>query len=547
MRNVVKFGARRAVAGNPQVTGPLEVCVGERLVPALRNALTVCDDVLFSHAQQAMNGMRQAQYFDDMRQLRLSQDDAVSAFAAKCRSLIRDGLAGSSIPTPQTSGPMQLVADEELELDLALSRIGQRCEETAPRLRHQVQKRLEIVYGLDEGDDTPLGGAAIAAMCRAAMARLDVSLDSRLIVLKQIERALAAEFEGLLESANALLFDHGILPNLRASVAAAARDPATNPRRLAPAHSAASAQIIASPAPRRAPAADLQRLGEALARTMQPLAPPAPPTSGDASIPDHGPTADRERLRREIEARRAAELQRARELRASAERVAHDVVAKATAHAGIPDLIRNALHGPLRRHLETVHARRGETSAEWRSACKLVRDIAWALDPETAASEHAHWRAMVPGIATALRVALTAAGADDAEVDRIVAEFGQRYEEMLVDGQAEAPPQVAAEAAPYDLPEVAEDPTPTPPHGAPSYADVLCQVRQLTPGRWFELVDDQGRMQRAKLVWTSAMTERCLFVNGQGKLVADRPHARVANDILGGQFREIESGEAALA
>jgi hypothetical protein len=36
-------------------------------------------------------------------------------------------------------------------------------------------------------------------------------------------------------------------------------------------------------------------------------------------------------------------------------------------------------------------------------------------------------------------------------------------------------------------------------------------------------------------------------VNGQGKLVADRPHARVANDILGGQFREIESGEAALA
>lgn len=545
MRNVVKFGACRAASGKPEVIGPLEACVGERLTPALRDALIRCDDVLFGHAQQAMSGMRQAQYFDDMRQLRLSQDDAVSAFAARCRSMIQDGFAGSSMPAPLPLGQMQLVADEELELDLALLRVGQRCEEAAPRLRHQVQRRLEIVYGLDEGNVTPLGGVAIAAMCRAAMARLDISLDSRLIVLKQIERALAAEFEGLLESANALLLDHGILPNLRAAVAATTRDPATNPRRVAPADSAASAQT-ASATSRRSPAADLRRLGEALTRTRQQALQDALSKPPVAPTPDCAPTADRERLRREIEARRAAERQRARELRANAERIAHDVVSKATAHPDIPDGIRNAVRGPLRRHLEAVHARRGETSTEWRSACKLVRDIAWALDPETAASERAHWRAMVPGIVTALRAALTAAGADDAEVDRVVAEFGQRHEEMLADVQTEAPSQVAAESATDHPPAVAEDPKPTTPTHAPSYADVLRQVRQLTLGRWFELVDDQGRTQRAKLVWTSAMTERCLFVNGQGKLVADRPHARVANDILGGQFREIESGEAVL-
>lgn len=72
-------------------------------------------------------------------------------------------------------------------------------------------------------------------------------------------------------------------------------------------------------------------------------------------------------------------------------------------------------------------------------------------------------------------------------------------------------------------------------------------MRQLVLGQWFELLDDQGQTQRAKLVWTSAMTERCLFVNGQGKLVADRPHARVAHDLVAGAFRELDAGAAALA
>jgi len=201
-----------------------------------------------------------------------------------------------------------------------------------------------------------------------------------------------------------------------------------------------------------------------------------------------------------------------------------------------------------------VHARRGETSTEWRSACKLVRDIAWALDPETATSEQAHWCAMVPGIISSLRAALLNVGTDEAEVDRIVAEFGERYEQML-GGHESSPAEAidAVTATPAVAPESRVDeseamPAATPTDRVlPSFSDALRQARQLTLGRWFELPDDQGRTQRAKLVWTSAMTERCLFVNSHGKLIADRPHARVANDILSGQFREIDAGEVALA
>ncbi len=558
MPNVLEFGVRRPAAGKPSVVHALSACIGERLTLAFRETLASCDDILFGHAQRAVNGMRQAQYFDDLRQLRLSQAAATQAFAVACRTAIETGTLDSVSMARRADDPLQLVADEDLELDLALFRVGKRCDEVAPRQRHQVQRRLEIAYGLGDGAATPLGGAMIAKMCRAGMAPLDIGLESRLIVLKQVERHLATALEALLDPVNALLLDYGILPNLRQAPAVVARSIAPAPTHAAPPGSLSPSSVSAE-AP--ASVADIHQLGEALQRMTQWMAqqthavaenPSA--TTTTAASDDPVDEAAREQRRLEIADRRAAERERARESRLAAERSAEGVVAMVLTQAHVPECIGQVVRGPLRRHLETVHARRGETSTEWRSACKLVRDIAWALDPETATSEQAHWCAMVPGIISSLRAALLNVGTDEAEVDRIVAEFGERYEQMLGGHEATpaeandavtATPAVASESR-VDEPEAMPAATPTD-RVLPSFSDALRQARQLTLGRWFELPDDQGRTQRAKLVWTSAMTERCLFVNSHGKLIADRPHARVANDILSGQFREIDAGEVALA
>jgi len=563
MPNVLEFGVRRPAAGKPSVVHALSACIGERLTLAFRETLASCDDILFGHAQRAVNGMRQAQYFDDLRQLRLSQAAATQAFAVACRTAIETGTLDSVSMARRADDPLQLVADEDLELDLALFRVGKRCDEVAPRQRHQVQRRLEIAYGLGDGATTPLGGAMIAKMCRAGMAPLDIGLESRLIVLKQVERHLATALEALLDPVNALLLDYGILPNLRHAPAVAARSIAPAPTHASPSRSVSPPSVSAEA---QTSVADIHQLGEALQRMTQwmaqqtqvvpesPSVTTAPAASAGAVSDDPVDEAAREQRRLEIADRRAAERERARELRLAAERSADGVVAMVLTQAHVPECIGQVVRGPLRRHLETVHARRGETSTEWRSACKLVRDIAWALDPETATSEQAHWCAMVPGIISSLRAALLNVGTDEAEVDRIVAEFGERYEQMLGGHEATpaeandavtATPAVASESR-VDEPEAMPAATPTD-RVLPSFSDALRQARQLTLGRWFELPDDQGRTQRAKLVWTSAMTERCLFVNSHGKLIADRPHARVANDILSGQFREIDAGEVAPA
>lgn len=557
MEDVVELGARRIQQTPSSVLLDVEARTTELLSSALLATLAACDDVLFGHAQRATHGMRQAQFFDDQRQLRCDREMATQRFRAACRQAFRNlGRKSHEASAPQRGeAELHLVADEDLELDLALFRIGKCCDDVTPRVRHQLQRRLQVLLGLGEELTTPLCGAAIARMCRAAIAPIELGMESRLIVLKQLERELSKAVETALDQANSTLLAHGVLPHLR-SVAAVAR-----PTQPAPARSSGNAAVatsMASPAelPSQVTAADLNHV---VAQVAQWLAQNAPARDTvlaepvvEAEVPACSAPAEpdelelaRERRRLEIAERRNAELNRARELRVAAERSAEAVVGVVLGQAHVPECICNVMRGPLRRHLEAVHARRGETSTEWRSACKLVRDIAWALDPETARSEQAHWREMVPDIVESLRAALVSVGIAEHEIDRVVRGFGERYEQLLS----------AAEPAP--MPELAPDPTaaaspeyplaPEPQAAAPSFADALRRVRQLVLGQWFELLDDQGQTQRAKLVWTSAMTERCLFVNGQGKLVADRPHARVAHDLVAGAFRELDAGAAALA
>lgn len=565
MDNVVEIGARRANSAKSDALLEVESRVVPLLAASFKAALCSCDDVLFGHAQRSMNGTRQAQFFDDARMLRLGQEAAVQRFTRACQNVFRGlPVAVAQETTARSEHDLKLIADEDLELDLALFRIGKRCDEIAPRLRHQVQRRFQVLLGLGEGTTTPLCGSSLSRMVRAGIVPLDLGLESRLIVLKQLERQLAEVSERALELANAVLIESGVLPHLRATPAAPRPASSGAVAHSQPIAHAAATHASQAPAIAAAPTVSAAELGDFIAQISQWLgqntpmavaelpadsepvvAPPAavptvatPPASAESESSEL--EAARERRRQEIAARREAEVQRARELRIAAERSAENVVGIVLQQTHVPEAIANIVRGPLRRHLEMVHTRRGETSTEWRSACKLVRDIAWALDPETVTTEQDHWRAMVPDIVDALRAALLAVGTDEREVDRVVAGFGMRYEAMLSPQRAPEPtpkPEVVvaanSSAATVDSP-------------ATGFSEALRRVRQLVLGQWFELVDDQGQLQRAKLVWTSAMTERCLFVNGQGKLVADRPHARVAHDLVAGAFRAVDDANCAV-
>jgi hypothetical protein len=57
-----------------------------------------------------------------------------------------------------------------------------------------------------------------------------------------------------------------------------------------------------------------------------------------------------------------------------------------------------------------------------------------------------------------------------------------------------------------------------------------------------DLRDGKGEGQRAKLIWNSALSQRCLFVNRNGQMVADRSYQNIASEWMLGHVRPIEEG-----
>ncbi len=577
MENVVELSSRRSLGHVSEVMSDLETQVGSVLVHSFSATLKACDETFSMRAENERVSAQQTRYFDDLHALRRCQNLANARFRNACSAMFNQlNGAYERFEAAHAGEPeLRIVGDDDLEFDLALFRIAKRCDEAASRIRHQVERRFQVLLGLAEGTAAPLSGSSLARLCRVAVSVLDLPIDSRLIILKRLERDFAAITESALDAANSIMLEHGVLPNLRAmpgKTGASMSSPmhaAPSTASLAQAHPnvRSSAHAVAQAAALPAPSADIQ---QAIAQVSQWIAQqtasePAPaaarPLAAVPVAPDYLAEleASRERRRVEIAERRVVEMNRARELRIAAERSADASVNLLMQQAHVPESISEALHAPMRRYLETIYSRRGDASSDWRIASKLVRDIAWSLDPETLRSEQSHWRAMVPGIVDSLRGALFSVGLDDLKVDVVVGEFRDRYETLLGEvtvANRDADPsgdtaveiaevaEVATTAAPTsastDFATVDIPKAPVSDHVS-GFADALNRVRQFALGQWFELVDDSAARQTAKLIWTSARTERCMFVNRQGKLVADRTHNRIAADFLSGQFRVLEA------
>lgn len=264
-----------------------------------------------------------------------------------------------------------------------------------------------------------------------------------------------------------------------------------------------------------------------------------------------------EQKRAQLLEKRSAEAAQAQERRLSAQRTSQQVIAEVVEHTPVPPVVGTLLNGPLRRHLELILTRRGEDSKDWKSARKLVRDLVWSFDPVTIEVERSHWQAMLPTIVNAMRGALSSVGMHDNDIDGVVQEFRNRYKDLLGAIQTKPgsspetfaridaehlpdapPPQVEAEAE-APSPEVIEKAA----DAGITYSDALNTVRGMANGQWVEISDPQkGETQRAKLIWNSATTQRSLFVNRNGQLVADLSWHRVATDIMIGHVKTVDQG-----
>lgn len=714
--NIVDLSARRV--GPETQEGPtrhlaaIRDLAATQLRASLQQALVEIDDTLFEMSEKTSDGMLKQQYFDDLRTLRRTRDAAADRFDAAFRGSFMLYLHGRPLlkhPSGEAmSDELSLVDESDLEVSLALSRIAARCDEDVPRQRLELTKRLQFLFHRADSDtQTPFAGVVVADAVKVAVAELSIGLESRLVLLKRIERHLAESNANAVQESNKLLFESGVLPELKltytrrnteaarpqggaasdgdnAARAAAAMLPqidlgalATEITKLLTASRTRPAGLDQGTVELDAAAVDKrlgqvrdpgtldsQQFGQAVRRMLttgkngeananalsdqvenaidlvslmfdfvarddalpkeiqESLTPLRLPLLRSALRGAHvfdgsgaeqhplralmesaaeigrswSPESDRdgrvlsqiqsavanavaeseldagngiERVQQDLRAfiageqkraqlleKRSAETAQAQERRLAAQRNSQQVIADVLEQTPVPNVVGTLLNGPLRRHLELIHTRRGEESKDWKSARKLVRDIVWSFDPVTISVERAHWQAMLPNIVSALRGALGAVGMHDNDIDGVVVEFRNRYRDLVATTQhapgsapesfaridAESmpdapPPQVDAEAEPPAA-EIIEHAAKT----GLTYSEALTKVRTLEVGTWVELVDGNGETQRAKLIWNSTISQRCLFVNRNGQMTADRSYQNVASEWMLGHIKPIEDG-----
>lgn len=263
---------------------------------------------LLEMADMARNNENQWQLLQLARELKRQKPAIVQAFkkhlAGGFEKFSRDELGGKDTRKEDMSADLSLVADDELEQNLAVTSLSRRAETRFAETLFALNQRMAMLKGgrkLTE-DGNPLGPYQFADALQMAFAPL--KLDTRLTVLffRIFEKALLENLGGLYETANDYLIKQGVLPNLRygmGSRTTAARPAPQDANKQAPAAVAPPESappenkpaVVASQPPPAAPVApggseDIQRrLYDAICQLQQqrgllPAAPVVSPATG---------------------------------------------------------------------------------------------------------------------------------------------------------------------------------------------------------------------------------------------------------------------------
>lgn len=188
----------------------------------LQGAFDAVDDSLFELANNARSNNEQNRYFEAMREIRIKRKGVERQFQNSVAGLFADpprtGQTQGETPAYSTSADtLSLVGDEDLEEQVALNAmIGKaRAHFQGPLL--QLQARFSEVYP-DASDEAPVNPMAPEHLCGAfieAIHALEIQIRERLILLKQFDRYVVSNLGMLLDEANRILIQAGIIPNFR--------------------------------------------------------------------------------------------------------------------------------------------------------------------------------------------------------------------------------------------------------------------------------------------------------------------------------------------
>lgn len=188
----------------------------------LQGAFDAVDDSLFELANNARSNNEQNRYFEAMREIRIKRKGVEKHFQASVADLFSHPPQASSAAAPEqssqpTADTLSLVQNDDLEEQVALNAMVTKSRAYFQGPLIQLQTRFSTVYPSASEED-PVNPMAPEHLCGAfveATQSLEIQIRERLIVLKQFDRYVVSNLGMLLDEANRIMIQAGVIPNFR--------------------------------------------------------------------------------------------------------------------------------------------------------------------------------------------------------------------------------------------------------------------------------------------------------------------------------------------
>jgi hypothetical protein len=193
----------------------LENQFSSTLLALLDDMFASCDDLYFDLASRASSNVEQNLYFESMREVRVKTRTGRSQFQLNLGQTLAALHKAKSLGTKETtpdSEELGIIADDELELDVAVKSMVTRARAVTKKPLFELRCRLQSLYKISNlgEEENPYDPGSLIAQFVSATEHINIEIKARIILLKQFERIIISRLPEIYSKANKLLEDNGI-------------------------------------------------------------------------------------------------------------------------------------------------------------------------------------------------------------------------------------------------------------------------------------------------------------------------------------------------
>ena len=196
-----------------------------KLCAWLRESATPVAEELFVLADSTRERLLQTRYLDlradiekEWTQLIETFRRHLSAEAERCQhqEKTQSSTIGTPLEIPDFEG-LQLVDDDVLSEHIVIREFSAQLSETCNEELYTLDRRVAALLGRDDPDDSsnPLAPAIVCRALSDACSTIGADAESRLILLRRLERHLHRALPDIYRQINAYLIERSILPDLK--------------------------------------------------------------------------------------------------------------------------------------------------------------------------------------------------------------------------------------------------------------------------------------------------------------------------------------------